>query len=155
MESVDVEVEFERCRTKLTDHLVRNGLKQTRQREAILYAFLSVGGHITSEGLWEQVRRDHPEIGAATVYRTLKLFCEANLASEIHFRKGVTLYEKQHAHHDHLICLGCGEIVEFESELIEQEQLQVAAAHGYRLTNHRHHLYGYCSACRTSSDGDP
>ncbi len=138
----------QRAVERLSEYLARNGLKQTRQREAILEVFLGCKGHSTSEELYEVVRAQHPEVGAATVYRTLKLFCDAGIAHAHHFRDGVTLYEPEGHHHDHLICLGCGEIVEFECELIEVEQERVARGYGYRLTQHRHTLYGYCAKCQ-------
>ena len=140
--------DFKAVADRLAVYLAQHGLKHTRQRDAILESFLAAKGHITSEELHERVHGDHPEIGAATVYRTLKLLCEAEIANSIHFRDGVTLYEPQHAHHDHLICSGCGEIVEFESDVIEEEQLKIAARYGYRLTRHRHHLFGFCRACQ-------
>ena len=67
---------------------------------------------------------------------------------------GVTLYEHRSAHHDHLICVGCGEIVEFECSLIEKAQLDIAKQYGYRLTNHRHYLYGYCTRCQKPGKRD-
>ncbi len=137
-----------RAHQKLSDHLSRHGLKQTRQREAILDAFLAVKGHVTSEELYDAVRAHNPAVGAATVYRAIKLFCEAGLARAHHFRDGVTLYEREGHHHDHLICQGCGAIVEFEREAIEEEQLKVAAQHGYVLKQHRHILYGICPRCQ-------
>jgi Fur family ferric uptake transcriptional regulator len=144
--------DIERARNRLSDFLSRRGLKQTHQREAILEAFLGAGGHMTSEELYERVRPQHPEIGAATVYRTLKLFCEAGIAHPNHFRAGVTLYEPRAGHHDHLICVSCGEIVEFESTAIERAQLEIAGQYGYRLTSHRHDLYGYCPKCHKEED---
>ncbi len=132
----------------LNEYLTRHGLKQTRQREAILDAFLGSTGNITSEQLYEQVRDRHPEIGAATVYRTLKLLVDAGIASSSTFQEGVTLYEHQPCHHDHLICLGCGDIVEFECDEIERRQVEIAEEHGFRLTRHRLHLFGYCQRCQ-------
>jgi Fur family ferric uptake transcriptional regulator len=137
-----------RAHKKLADHVASHGLKQTRQREAILDAFLAAKGHMTSEELYEAVLATSPDVGAATVYRALKLFCEAGLARAHHFRDGVTLYEREGHHHDHLICQGCGAIVEFERETIEEEQLKVAEEHGYVLTQHRHILYGLCPRCQ-------
>jgi Fur family ferric uptake transcriptional regulator len=137
-----------RAHKKLSEHLSRHGLKQTRQREAILDAFLAAKGHVTSEELYEAVLQLSPDLGAATVYRALKLFCEAGVARAHHFRDGVTLYEREGHHHDHLICQGCGAIVEFERETIEEEQLKVAAQYGYVLTQHRHILYGICPRCQ-------
>jgi Fur family transcriptional regulator, ferric uptake regulator len=137
-----------RMHKQLSEHLVRHGLKQTRQREAILDAFAAAKGHVSSEELYEVVRAHHPDVGAATVYRALKLFCEAGVARAHHFRDGVTLYEREGHHHDHLICTSCGAIVEFESDVIEEEQDKVAIAHGYKLTQHRHILYGLCPKCQ-------
>lgn len=144
------EAAVEAARAKLEDYLSRHQLKHTRQREVILEAFLSAEGHVTSEDLHEQVRLEHPEIGAATVYRALKLFSDAGIASSSHFRDGVTLYEHQVTHHDHLICLGCGEIVEFHCQAIEEAQTRIAREHGYQLRRHRHDLYGLCRRCRDS-----
>ena len=133
---------------RLAEYLSRHGLKHTRQRDAILDSFLGVPGHVTSEDLYERVRVEHPEIGAATVYRTLKLFVDAGIANAHHFRDGVTLYESEGHHHDHLICVGCGDIVEFRNQVIEEELVGLAEKSGYRLTQHRLHLYGYCANCR-------
>ena len=137
-----------RAHASLAEYLAQHGLKQTRQREAIMEAFLAREGHITSEELYERVREENPEIGAATVYRTLKLLCDAGIANAIHLRDDVTLYERSLAHHDHLVCLGCGEIIEFECDVIEERQLAIAKQYGYRLAHHRHHLFGYCGACQ-------
>jgi Fur family ferric uptake transcriptional regulator len=139
---------LERARLQLSDHLDQKGLKHTRQREAILEAFVESTGHVTSEQLYEKVREQNPEIGAATVYRTLKLFCEAGVAQQRNFRDGVTLYEHEVQHHDHLICVSCGEIIEFECEFIESEQRKIASRYGYSLTSHQHHLYGRCPKCQ-------
>ena len=128
-------------------HLDRNGLRSTRQRAAILEVFLGSREHLTSEEIHERVTRRHPEIGFSTVYRTLRLFCEANIASERHFQDGLARYEVRQPHHDHLVCLGCGRIVEFECEPIEALQEEVASAHGFQLVSHRHELYGTCRAC--------
>ena len=139
---------IEQARSHLADYLARHGLKQTRQRDLILETFLDTKGHVTSEDLYERVRVSHPDIGAATVYRTLKILVDAGLANAGTFREGVTVYEPDEEHHDHLICLGCGEIIEFHCDVIEEQQLEIARAHGYRLRRHRHHLYGYCSRCQ-------
>ena len=131
--------------SRLNAYLQRHGLKQTRQREAILEAFLASSGHITSEQLYEVVRKKHPDVGAATVYRTLRLLCEAGLANAHQFGDGVTLYEVEGGdHHDHLICNDCGTILEFSSELVEIEQDKIAAARGFKLTKHQHILFGDC-----------
>jgi Fur family ferric uptake transcriptional regulator len=131
----------------LTEHLERHKLKRTKQREIILDAFLEAGGHVTSEDLHQRVRMSHPSIGYTTVYRTLKLFVDAGLAAEHHFGDGVARYEIERKHHDHLVCTICGKIIEFESELIEKAQGDVASEFEFLLLHHRHELYGHCQSC--------
>ena len=135
----------------LSQYLDERNLKHTKQRTAILEAFLDATGHITSEEIYGHVRAEHPNIGYTTVYRTMKLLCDAGLVSERHFEDGVTRYEIEHEHHDHLVCLHCGKIEEFECEMIEQSQREIADRYGFRLLRHRHELYGHCSACHTDS----
>jgi len=132
----------------LADYLESHNLKQTKQREAILEVFLEIKSHITSEDLYQQVRELHPGIGYTTVYRTMKLLCDAGLAIERHFDDGVTRYEVEHEHHDHLVCLRCGKIVEFECEMIESAQNEIVERYGFRLLRHRHELYGHCPDCK-------
>jgi Fur family ferric uptake transcriptional regulator len=132
----------------LASYLEDHHLKHTKQREAILEVFLEVEGHITGDELHGRVRRKYPGIGYTTVYRTMKLLCEAGLASERHFDDGVTRFEIQHEHHDHLVCLRCGKIVEFECAMIESAQDRIVQEYGFRLLRHRHELYGHCPSCR-------
>lgn len=131
----------------LAQYLEDHSLKHTKQREAILDVFLSVRGHITGEEIYRKVRERHPNIGYTTVYRTMKLLADAGLAQERHFDDGVTRYETEHEHHDHLVCLRCGRIIEFECEEIEVLQADVAEKHGFRVLRHRHELYGHCDRC--------
>jgi Fur family ferric uptake transcriptional regulator len=132
----------------LAEYLEGHNLKHTKQREAILEVFLGVQGHITSEDLYQRVREKHPQIGYTTVYRTMKLLCEAGLASERHFDDGVTRFEIEQEHHDHLVCTRCGKIVEFECDMIEQAQQDIVKRYGFRLLRHRHELYGHCPECQ-------
>lgn len=135
-------------RQALARYLEDHNLKHTKQREAILEVFLDAKGHITSDDLFQRVRGAHPNIGYTTVYRTLKLLCDAGLAIERNFEDGVTRYEIEHEHHDHLVCIKCGKIEEFECQMIESAQNDIAAKHGFRILRHRHELYGHCPACR-------
>ena len=132
----------------LSEYLEKNQLKRTRQREVILEAFLDQGGHISSEELHHIIRADNPGVGYTTVYRTMKLLVDAGLADERHFDDGLARYESYSQHHDHLVCTGCGKIVEFESEEIETAQNDIAKKKGFALEKHRHELYGRCSGCQ-------
>jgi len=135
-------------REALARYLEDHNLKRTRQREVILDAFLSAKGHISSEELYQTIRSDNPRIGYTTVYRTMKLLVDAGLAEERHFDNGVARYEIEHEHHDHLVCTGCGKIVEFECELIEKAQNEISEKYGFRILRHRHELYGLFPDCR-------
>ena len=131
----------------LTRYLEDHNLKHTKQREAILEVFLSLKGHTTSEDLYQEVRARHSNIGYTTVYRTMKLLCDAGLAQESSF-DGVTRYEVANEHHDHLICMRCGKIIEFECEMIEGAQRSIAERYRFRVLRHRHELYGHCADCQ-------
>lgn len=132
------------------DFIADRGLKTTRQRDIILDAFLASDRHLSIEDLYLKLRTTHPNIGYATVYRTLKLFAESGIAREIQFGDGQTRYEhvEQGEHHDHLVCTGCGAIIEFENEAIEKLQDQVAASHDFLIQYHKLELYGLCPKCR-------
>lgn len=135
-------------REALARYLEDHNLKRTQQREAILRVFLSLRGHVTAEELHQRLRTRHPNIGYTTVYRTMKLLCDAGLAQERHFDDGVTRYEIEHTHHDHLVCVRCGKIIEFECQMIEATQIEIAAQYHFRVLRHRHELYGHCESCQ-------
>ncbi len=135
-------------RATLTSYLESKKLKHTKQREVILTAFFDARSHVSAEQLYDRVRDVNAGIGYTTVYRTLKLLVDAGLAQERRFDDGLTRYEVEHKHHDHLVCLKCGRIVEFESEEIETAQEAVARANGFKILHHRHELYGNCDRCQ-------
>lgn len=137
-------------RKALAAYLEKNNLKHTKQRELILGVFLEAKRHVTSEDLYQAVRDQHSNIGYTTVYRTMKLLVEAGLATERNFDDGITRYEIEQEHHDHLVCLKCGKIVEFECEMIEDTQKEIAQRYGFRILRHRHELYGHCADCDSS-----
>jgi Fur family ferric uptake transcriptional regulator len=134
-------------RQTLERFLKTKGLRWTKQREVILDLFLEGQGHLTSDEIHRRVAEVDPSIGLSTVYRTLRLFVEAGVASERHFHDGVARFEVVQPHHDPLICLGCNSIVEFEDDEVERLQEDIARARGFSLVSHRHELYGYCRGC--------
>jgi len=132
------------------DYIVRQGMKSTQQREIILDYFLSSNKHLSIEELYRKVRAKHPNIGYATVCRTLKLFAGSGIAREIHIGDGQARYEHIAVgeHHDHLVCTRCGKIAEFENETIESLQEKIADSYGFIIENHKLELYGLCKECR-------
>ena len=130
--------------------IARQGLKSTRQRDVILDFFLSAKSHMSVEELYRKLRDRHPNIGYATVCRTLKLFAQSGIAHEIRFGDGQTRYEHlaEGQHHDHLVCTACGTIAEFENKTIEKLQTDVADSQGFLIHSHKLELYGLCAKCR-------
>ena len=139
-----------KTKEKFKEYLLTKGLKSTRQRDIILEEFLRSGSHLSTEELYLRLRSKHPGIGYATVHRSLKLFADCGIAEQRHFGDGQARYEPttHDEHHDHLICLSCGEIVEFEDPHIEKLQDDVANRHGFAIEHHRLELYGRCRKCR-------
>lgn len=136
-------------------YLARRGLKHSRQRERIAEIFLGLRGHVSVDELLARARREDRRVSLATVYRTMKLLAESGLAAAREFGDGQTRWEVAagRAHHDHLICTACGEIVEFTNEQIEALQAAVAKKHGFEVERHRLELYGRCARCRDARRG--
>jgi Fur family ferric uptake transcriptional regulator len=141
-------------RQALTAYLTRNRLKRSAQREAILDAFVRAGHHVSVEDLLKIVRRRHPDVGRTTIYRTLKVFKEAGLASELAFGNEARFEPVWNRdHHDHFVCVSCGDIFEFLSPEIERLQTEIAARIGFRIEGHRHHIFGRCRRCASKPAG--
>jgi Fur family ferric uptake transcriptional regulator len=144
------EHDVEQLRARLNDYMSRHGLRSTEQRRLVTEMFFATTEHLSIEDLLDRVRVEEPRIGYATVYRTLKLLKECGLAFERHFGDGVSRYEVawEDEHHDHLICVDCEKIVEFEDDAIEALQHKVAARLGFKLVRHKLELYGVCGDCQ-------
>lgn len=147
------EPNLEYFRALLHEHMVKRGLRSTDQRRLIVETFFTSPNHISIEELLAEVRQKDPRIGYATVYRTLKLLTECGVAYERKFGDGLTRYElaDESSHHDHLICVDCGKIVEFEEPRFEQLEEEIAARYGFVIKTHKHELYGSCSDCQAKA----
>ncbi|HOV15461.1 MAG TPA: transcriptional repressor [Spirochaetota bacterium] len=133
------------------DYLSSNNVKHSKQREMILEIFLNNQEHLTTQELFEIVKKVNKDIGVATVYRAMKIFCDAGLAEEVDVGDGNKRYEHKfnHKHHDHLICNKCGKIIEFYNPQIEKIQLEICNELNFQSKNHRLQIYGVCSDCKT------
>src|SRR5262249_23250328 len=135
----------EHFRDLLQQYMARKGLRSTDQRRLIVDTFFKAPNHVSIEELLAEVRERDPKVGYATVYRTLKVVAECGVAFDRRFGDGLTRYELADDtthHHDHLICVECGKITEFEEPRIEELQEQVAQRFGYELRSHKHEMYG-------------
>ena len=126
----------------------------TPQRQFIVREFLELNGHYGIDDLHEHLRKKGQNINPSTIFRTLKLLVQAGVAVERQFANGNTKFDVNVAHHDHLICLNCGKIVEFDSPKLEQMQMRIVRSHGFDMEYHKHEIYGRCSDCRNSQKGN-
>lgn len=135
---------------QLNAYMERKGLRSTSQRRLVSEIFFRTSGHHSIDDVLAMVREKDPKVGYATVYRTMKLLVECGLANERHFGETVTRFEiaLHDHHHDHLICVDCKRIVEFEDDSIEDLQRKLAERLGFTLLSHKHELYGICADCR-------
>lgn len=143
------EHDLERFRAQLQAYMAKKGLRSTDQRRLIVETFFHAQNHVSIEDLLALVRKQDARVGYATVYRTLKLLTECGVAFERRFGDGLTRYELADdlTHHDHLICVECGDITEFEEPRIETLQEEIAARYGFELRSHKHEMYGVCPNC--------
>jgi Fur family ferric uptake transcriptional regulator len=143
---------LDKLRARLQTYMAKKGLRSTSQRRLIIDTFFEGAPHMTIEDLLAEVRTRDKGIGYATVYRTLKLLAECGVASERRFGDGLSRYEladEATTHHDHLICVQCGKIIEFEEPRIEELQDEIATRYGFEISSHKHEMYGTCSDCRS------
>lgn len=127
--------------------------KLTSQRQTILQAFLrNQDRHLSAEDVYNIVRRQAPEIGLATVYRTLELFCELDIVQRLDFGDGRQRYELNETstphHHHHLICLSCGKVREFSDDLLETLETAISRQSNFAIVDHQLKFYGYCQDCQ-------
>jgi len=134
--------------------LKENTLKFTKQRELVLKFLYENHGHFTPEDIYTLLKQQHPEIniGIATVYRTLSLLETSQIASSISFGVQGKKYELGlKKHHDHLICVKCGEIIEFFDKTIEDRQEEIAKKFNFQMTSHTMKIEGLCENCQAKS----
>ena len=122
---------------------IAKGVKLTDQRRIIARVMSESQDHPDVDELYNRVSKIDSKISIATVYRTVKLFEEAGIVTKHDFKGGKARYEQlNESHHDHLIDIKTGEIIEFVDDEIEQLQQKVAEKYGYKLVDHKLELYG-------------
>ena len=105
--------------------------------------------HQSAEDIYKALLKQNEEIGLATVYRVLTQFEGAGLVTRHHFEGGQAVFELNHGeHHDHLVCISCGKVVEFMDDVIEQHQNQIALENKFTITEHSLIIYGRCGDCQ-------
>jgi Fur family ferric uptake transcriptional regulator len=136
----------------LRKQLMENGYKLTTQRQAVIDCLTRhEGEHLSPEEIYQSVKIDNPDIGLATIYRTLSLFSDMKLVNKLNFDDGFYRYELNdkrmlHKHH-HLICLMCGDVIEVQDDLLESIEREILRKNGFIVKDHRVKFYGYCKKC--------
>ncbi len=140
----------ERALDRFGRFLAERSLRLTAARAAIVEAAMERRGHFPIEDLVSDLRRRGIRGSKATVYRTLPLLTEAGIIQQAVISGDIRKYETAFGreHHDHLVCRGCGSVVEFEFEAFEILQREIAARHGFSLDGHLHELWGRCRDCQ-------
>ena len=132
------------------EYLKKKDLKLTEQRKEILSTFLKIDKHLSVEELYDIAKKKDPSIGQATVFRTLKLLCDADIAKEADLGDGKVRYEHKygHEHHDHLICTKCGRFIEAMDPEIENLQDELCDRLRFKPQRHKMDIFGVCKQCR-------
>ncbi|MEN3013812.1 MAG: transcriptional repressor [Endomicrobiia bacterium] len=130
--------------------LKQKKLRNTKQRKQILEAFFSTDGHISVDEFYVLMKKINPQIGYATVHRTLQLFDELGIAESVKIGNKKKLYEHKyaHKHHDHLICIECKEFIEITSDELEILQKKLAKNFDFQIIDHKLIIYGICKNCK-------
>lgn len=148
-ENEEILIEREKLNEAELKKIIREmGLKVTGQRLAILKSLSKGRAHRSAQEVFESVTETHKEIGFATVYRFLRDLSNNGYVTEVRMGGLPARYElTPKSHHDHLTCVQCTKIVEFENQTIERLQQKIAEENGFKLTGHVLELYGLCPDC--------
>ncbi len=136
--------------------LKAESLRLTPQRIAILTDVLESDEHRECDSIFASLREKNIFVSRATIYRTLDILEQADFVRRLDFGDGPSRYENKiaHPHHDHLICLNCGSILEFVDMEVEARQVQLARERNFQLISHVHQLFGYCPTCHVEKNND-
>ena len=137
------------------EYIRQRGRRRTPEREEILREIFAWHGHFDVDELYLLLKGKGSKVSKASIYRSLPLFMDCGLIREVDFREGHWHYEHiyGHDHHNHLRCLGCGEIQEFEEPSLKLLEEQLAERYNYQIKGHQLQVHGYCAACRPKDRG--
>ena len=135
---------------KFKNYLKEKGMKLTPERKAILEGVFSLHKHFDVDELYDELKKEKKRISLASIYRTLPILIKSDLINETLRCQGKVSYELifGHKHHDHMVCINCGKIIEFRNEKIEELQNMVCRNHSFKPIEHRLGIRGYCKECQ-------
>jgi len=131
-------------------YLKTKKLNLTRERRLIMDEVFSRDGHLEADEVYFRLRKGNKDVSRATVYRTLGLLVDSGLVRKVYLGEDHIHYEHNfgHTHHDHLVCLKCGKVIEFSDKNIEKLQSSVCQENGFKELSHTVQIFGYCKGCR-------
>ena len=137
----------------LKEELKKKGYKLTPQRRSIVDTIIkNEGKHLTAEEIYDEVKKDCPEIGLATVYRTILLLEELKVISRLDLNDGCSRYEILHSdethRHHHLICNICNKVMEVQDDLLEDLESNIEKNYNFKILDHSVKFYGICDECQ-------
>jgi Fur family ferric uptake transcriptional regulator len=135
---------------EFSHYLERKGLKNTPERQVIVAEVLDIVEHFDPEDLQARLRRKGTRVSRATIYRTLEHLINSGLVRKTSLDQKTAFYENTlvRRHHEHMVCVGCGTVIEFTSDEIEALQDEVCRKHKFRPIRHTHQIMGYCRKCQ-------
>ena len=135
---------------RFKEALKKAGLKYTPQRTAVLEEIIKDKGHRESEEIYLALKKSGQHVSRATIYRTMDILVNNGFARKMNLGDGRARYESKinSPHHDHLVCMDCGLIVEFMDQQIEDLQDKIAIQYNFQLKRHIHQLFGLCKKCQ-------
>ncbi len=148
-------MDLDAARETLTAFLKEKKLRSTPERYKILDEVMKGTGHFDADGLYTKLRTKGLKVSRATVYNTLDLLLESGLISKYRFGENHSRYEKAFGRprHDHLICLNCGDIIEFVNEKLIKIQEEVCRDKNFKVQNATLQIFGICSKCQKKKEG--
>ncbi len=147
MPHTPIAARFASAEAAFADQLRAKGLKNTPERLEVLRTIFSRHAHFAIEDIVAEMRRRGRPASRATIYRTLSLLAEGGMIREAVRGNGYTHYEHVREHHDHLLCVHCGAVVEFVSAEIERIQDEICRRHVFTPLSHSHQINGLCARC--------
>jgi len=145
-----MEISMKEAVESFTKYLNSKNLKLTKERKAVLQEIFLHRGHLEAEDLWHGLRRKKKRASRATIYRTLDLLVDSGIVRKVDLGHGHFHYEHVlgRAHHEHMICLKCGKVIEFSDKKIESSLKKLCEKIGFEHTSHSFQIFGYCKDCR-------
>lgn len=138
-------------KSRYDNFILTNHLKSSKRRDLIFNHITQIQGHFTADEIYQALFKIDSEIGIATVYRTIRLLVDCGVLLEHTFgeKKGFfEVIDMNAKHHDHLICNICGKIIEFKSDVIDDDKQRIAEQYQFQIKSHKLEIYGVCSACQ-------